>query len=57
MDTLQSFFVYTDVKNAGVKTPVQDLNKGEKQSKKSTGEIFTAAGKMKEEATKMAKEV
>lgn len=57
MDTLRSSFVYTDVKNLGAKTPVQDLNKGEKQSKKSTGEIFTAAGKMKEEATKMAKEV
>lgn len=24
------FFVYTDVKNMGVKTPVQDLNKEEK---------------------------
>lgn len=24
------FFVYTDVKNVGVKTPVQDLNKEEK---------------------------
>lgn len=50
------FFVYTDVKNVGVETPVQDLNKEEKQSKKSTGEIFTEAGKMKEKATKMAKE-
>lgn len=49
------FFVYTDVKNVGVKTPVQDLNKEEKQSNKSTGEIFTEAGKMKEKATKMAK--